>query len=121
MLLKEPSNLAVFGAIAIYTKRGKFIPDDSTKYNVKAFMPLGFQPPAEFYAPKCDTPESRENKTLDLRTTIYWQPVVQTDSLGVASFDFYAADEATSYSVVIEGLTNDGKIIRQYGKLGRED
>jgi len=66
---------------------------------------------------KYDTPEKRDAQTPDLRTTIHWQPVVQTDSLGEASFEFYTADEKTSYMVVIEGLANDGKIIGQEVKL----
>ena len=89
-------------------------------FNTKIIQPFGYQQPAAFYAPKYDTPESKENKTPDLRSTIFWQPVVQTDDTGVASFDFYIADEATSYSVVIEGLTDNGKIIRIEGKLWRE-
>jgi len=38
---------------------------------------------------------------------------VKADPLGVASFEFYTADEQTSYTMVIEGLTADGKIIHR--------
>ena len=82
---------------------------------------MGYQSPAEFYAPKYDTPEKQRAQTPDLRTTIHWQPVVQTDSQGVASFEFYTADENTSYTVMIEGLADNGKIIRQEGKLWRQN
>ena len=44
-------------------------------------------------------------------TTIHWQPVVQTDCFWVASFDFYTASEQISYTIVIEGLADDGSII----------
>ena len=54
-------------------------------------------------------------------TTIHWQPVVQTDSLGEASFEFYTADESTSYTVVIEGLADDESIIREEGKMRIEE
>ena len=84
-------------------------------------MPLGYQQPVEFYAPKYDTPEKRNAPTPDLRTTIHWQPVVQADSSGVASFEFYTADDPASYSVIIEGLGNDGSIIRKEGKLWIRD
>ena len=57
----------------------------------------------------------------DMRTTIHWQPVIKTDSSGVASFDFYTADEPTSYTVAIEGLTEDGKIIRKEEKIRRRN
>ena len=88
-------------------------------FHINTILPLGYQQPVEFYAPKYDTPEKRNASTPDLRTTIHWQPVVQTDSTGVASFEFYTADEPTSYTVVIEGLTDDGKIIRKEEKLWR--
>ena len=86
-------------------------------FDFKTVQPLGYQQPAAFYAPKYDTPEKRIAPVTDLRTTIHWQPDVRTDSLGIAFFDFYTADTETSYTVVIEGITTDGKIIRQEGKL----
>jgi hypothetical protein len=107
------------GVIVIFTKKleaSEVVPPK----HIKTFFPLGYQQPVEFYAPKYDTPTKRNAPTPDLRTTLHWQPVVQTDSLGVASFEFYTADEPTSYTVVIEGLTNDGKIIRQEGKTWRK-
>jgi len=78
---------------------------------VKQIFPLGYQQPVAFYAPKYDTPEKRNAQAPDKRTTIHWQPVVQTNSEGVASFEFYTADDATSYTVVIEGLADNGSII----------
>ena len=91
-------------------------------FHCRTVAPLGFQKPVEFYAPKYETTYQRNNPKPDLRTTIHWQPVVQTDSLGVASFSFYTADRATSdqpttYTVIMEGLANDGTLIRQEGKI----
>ena len=80
-------------------------------------MPLGYQQPVAFYAPQYDTPEKRNAQTSDLRTTIHWQPVVQADNTGSASFEFYTADEQTSYTVIIEGLSDDGRIMRQEEKI----
>ena len=111
-------NAAGANVLSIYTKRGG--EDDRREipsFHIKTYFPLGYQQPVEFYAPKYDTPEKRDAPISDLRTTIHWQPVVETDSLGVASFEFYTADEPTSYTVIIEGLANDGSIIRKEGKL----
>jgi len=69
--------------------------------------------PVEFYAPKYDTPESINLTNPDYRTTIYWKPDVIVNDDGKALFEFYTSDFPTTYSVVIEGLSNDGKIIRQ--------
>ena len=104
------------GAIIIHTKRGEFFIDTTQPLYIKNITPLGYQQPVEFYAPKYDTPEKQNAKTPDLRTTIHWQPVVQTDSQGMACFEFYTADEYTSYTVVIEGIADDGSIIHQESK-----
>jgi len=109
------------GAILIYTKTGAEINNREITPldNFRFISPFGYQQPVEFYSPKYDMPEKPESVNPDLRTTIHWQPVVKTDSLGVASFEFYTADDTTSYSVVIEGLTDDGQIIRHERKILR--
>jgi TonB-dependent SusC/RagA subfamily outer membrane receptor len=107
------------GVIAIYGKTGSS-KIESQVLNIKTLLPLGHQQPVEFYAPKYDTPQAINSTKSDLRTTIHWQPVVQTNSEGVASFEFYTADKETSYTVVIEGLADDGSIIRHEGKLWNE-
>jgi len=72
--------------------------------------------PIEFYSPKYDTQESINNSTPDLRTTIYWKPNVLTDDKGNAKLDFYTADDPGTYSVIIEGVSEDGKLIHYIGK-----
>jgi len=110
------------GVISIFTKTiDDYKNDDYNALNIKSISPLGYQQPVEFYAPKYDTLEKRNATVPDLRTTIYWQPVVQTDEQGEASFEFYTADESTSYTVVIEGLADDGSIIRKESKLWIKD
>jgi hypothetical protein len=109
------------GAIVIHTKRGGITTDNTQYLHIKHISPLGYQQPVEFYAPKYDTPEKRNATVPDLRTTIHWQPVVQTDEQGEASFEFYTADELTSYTVIIEGLADDGSIIRDESKLWIKD
>lgn len=125
-VLKNASNTAMFGSqgangvIVIFTKEGKvnFRPKP---FHIKTILPLGYQQPVAFYAPKYDTPESAEYKNPDLRTTIHWEPNVRTDSTGVATLSFYTADAETSYSVIIEGIAADGKLIRHEGKLMRKE
>jgi hypothetical protein len=101
------------GAIVIYTKgEGKL---SLPSYNIKQLMPLGYQLPVEFYSPKYDTQERLENRQPDLRTTIYWQPNVVTDEEGKAKLDFYTADDPATYTVIIEGISEDGKLIHYRG------
>jgi TonB-dependent SusC/RagA subfamily outer membrane receptor len=126
-VLKDAANTAMFGSrggngvIVIFTKDGNITKTAIKPFHIKTVLPLGYQQPVEFYAPKYDTPEKRKAQTPDLRTTIHWQPDVRTDSLGAASFDFYTADESTSYTIIVEGLAKNGQIIRQEGKLWRKD
>lgn len=104
----------VYGVISIITKRGKNIKEsDIIRLNVASYSPLGYQTPVEFYAPKYDTNELKYNSIPDYRTTIYWKPDIIFSDDGKASFDFYTSDFPTTCSIVIEGVSNDGKIIRQ--------
>jgi hypothetical protein len=107
------------GAIVITTKKGLTGRKDIPRFNIKSVTPLGYQRPAEFYSPRYETEEQRDNRQPDLRTTIYWNPDVTVSSEGEASFDFYTADANTTYSVVIEGITSDGAIICDKMKISR--
>ena len=102
------------GAIAIYTKRLEDMPSRPS-FNVKEVMPLGYQTPVEFYSPKYDTQESINNPTPDFRTTIYWKPNVITDDEGNGKLEFYSADDPATYSVIIEGVSDDGRLIHYLG------
>ncbi len=103
----------VCGALAIYTKMGRINPSPP-RTDLAHIVPVGFQNPVEFYAPKYDSTTS--NKP-DLRTTIHWLPNLTTDKDGKATFRFFTADTPSTYSVVIEGVTNDGKIIYKRDKI----
>jgi len=102
--------------IVIYTKYGNGGRSRSPHPSFKPVTPLGYQTPVEFYSPKYDTQESINSTKPDLRTTIYWKPNVITDDEGNATLDFYTADDPADYSVIIEGVSDDGKLIHYYGK-----
>ena len=106
----------VNGVISITTRRGENSPVIPSP-NYTSFSPLGFQKPVEFYNPKYDTPTLKNLSIPDYRTTIFWKPDIIVLEDGKASFDFYSSDFTTTYSVVIEGLTNAGQIIRQVEKI----
>ena len=118
-------NAAIFGVrgangvISITTRRGS---DhySSTPPNYVFIAPIGYQKPVEFYAPKYDTLESKNLGIPDYRTTIFWKPDLVVSDTGKASFEFYTADFPTTYSVVIEGISDNGKIIRRVEKIDVE-
>lgn len=105
-----------FDVISITTRRGTEQAKSKIRYNYASFMPLGYQKPAEFYAPKYDTPAAKNLSNPDYRTTLFWKPnlvVSDEEEQNKATFEFYTSDFSGTYSVVIEGLSVDGKIIRQ--------
>ncbi len=106
------------GVISITTKKGeKYGNLKKNESNYIQYTPLGYQKPVEFYYPKYETLESKNLNIPDFRTTIFWKPDVVISDEKEATFEFYTSDFPTTYSVVIEGLTSDGRIIRQVEKI----
>jgi hypothetical protein len=110
------------GIIAFFTKDGKSgrLQSPNPPPYARTVMPLGIQRPAEFYAPGYDTRQPKAGGKPDVRKTVYWQPVLRTGADGKAAFEFYTSDTDSSCTVVIEGISSSGKIIRQKKKIGRE-
>ena len=105
------------GVIVIATK-SKREPLGEIALNRKSVTLQGYQSPAEFYSPRYETTADRNRSKPDLRTTVHWAPGLHTAADAPAVFDFYTADGLpTTYSVVIEGLTSDGRIVRAVEKI----
>lgn len=105
------------GVIIITPKLGMDInlDMDSPKNIAKApgfisFTPTGYYKARQFYSPKYNADVS---STSDLRSTIYWAPLLQTDNNGHVAFEYFNADTKGSYRVVIEGIDKTGRIGRQ--------
>lgn len=96
--------------IAIYTygKKGLFGAKRSPGI-VKAAVPA-FAPSREFYAPKYKQLSATDWLKPDLRSLVYWQPKIITDSLGKATASFYNADNTGQMKVLVEAITEDGQI-----------
>ena len=107
------------GVISVTTKRG--VDENIHKnhaLNYTVYIPIGYQKSVEFYSPKYETLEAKHLSIPDFRTTIFWKPdIVISEDIGETTIEFYTSDFRTSYSVVIEGLTTDGRIIRQVEKI----
>ena len=112
------------GVINITTRRGiddiselnRFLDRQAINYTI--YTPLGYQKPVEFYSPQYETLEAKHLSIPDYRTTIYWKPdIVISEETGETTFEFYTSDFPTTYSVVIEGITTEGQLIRQVEKI----
>ena len=82
------------------------------------YRTIGYSENAEFYHPVYDIPEKINSKTPDLRTSLYWNPYLQTGPDGKAAFEFYSADDDTpKYEITIEGITPGGNVCRYQQQL----
>ncbi|WP_159523661.1 hypothetical protein [Sunxiuqinia indica] len=108
---------ANYGAtVWIKTKKGMYA-SVKEQFNLRKIFPLGYQRPIEFYSPKYEKEEQKHHNLSDYRSTVYWNPVIFTDSQGEASFSFYSTDQTTDYLAVIEGICTSGEIIYLVKKL----
>ena len=111
------------GMISVTTKTGPELDNVSQTLparDVGFSSPLGYQTPAEFYAPTYETEKARRSMVPDYRTTLYWNPAVELDETGRATVEFYTSDALADYNVIIEGVTYNGKIIRMSRPIGQE-
>jgi TonB-dependent SusC/RagA subfamily outer membrane receptor len=118
-ILKSAANTAIYGmrggggVLIINTKRG----ESNTDYRnyasgIMGYNPRGFYKGREFYAQNYSDPDINP-KVSDLRTTIYWNPNVISDTTGKASVEFYNSDGKGKYKAIVEGINIDGTIGRQ--------
>ena len=91
----------------------------STPISLIHVVPLGYQKPAQFYVPKYEVDSVLNREQPDLRTTIYWNPELVADVDGTIHIQFYTADHANDYTIVLEGITNEGEICRYTGYMKR--
>ncbi len=72
---------------------------------------IGYSVSRKYYAPVYESTEAAK-KEKDYRNTIYWNPLVRTDSTGFTQVAFYNSDETGENRIVVEGITSDGKLCR---------
>jgi len=100
------------GVLVITTNGGTRLAEHMVAIGVLPIAPMGFYKAREFYSPKYDK-VSAKNGRPDLRSTIYWNPELKTDTDGNAAFAYYNADGKGSYKITLEGIDKDGNIGRQ--------
>jgi TonB-dependent SusC/RagA subfamily outer membrane receptor len=118
-ILKSIGYTAIYGSrggggiILITTKRGKSGYSTNTYApGILTYNPVGIFEPKEFYVPNYGIAATNSNSP-DLRTTIYWNPKIITDSIGKAKVDFFNADGNGNYKIILEGMDLNGHIGRK--------
>lgn len=100
------------GILFFYAKRGgQFFSTPEKALGMESARVIGYSVSRKFYAPVYES-TVKANKKRDHRNTIYWNPVVRTDSTGFAQLAFYNSDDEGDIRIVAEGLTSDGKLCR---------
>jgi hypothetical protein len=101
----------VGGAISVYTKKG----GDNTNQKNKGLDHVtltGYSYLKEFYAPDYAT-SSPLHDLEDVRSTIYWKPFILLGKQNKkALIGFYNNDLSKSLKVILEGLNEEGQLIR---------
>lgn len=105
------------GVIIITLKKGADLVKPAKVHNIKYITPLGYQVTKEFYSPQYETKEQQDQRSVDARTTIYWNPDIPIANDGKGRLSFYTSDSSSDYSVVIEGITSDGKLMHKVVKI----
>lgn len=98
--------LGQYGIVAITTKNGSITSEDIPDNNIIKFQ--GFYNAREFYAPEYGNSTDIDKSKPDLRSLIYWNPLLITDSVGKASVSFYNTDNITKVDISIEGVSYNG-------------
>jgi hypothetical protein len=99
------------GAIAIYTRKGGDVASTPGK-GLDRNTIAGYTAIRQFYSPNYSTID-RRNEARDVRTTLYWNPMVLTSAKNRSVvLRFYNNDTAKAFRVVIEGMTREGLLTR---------
>ena len=101
------------GVLIITTKRGGASnAKNLASIGILPITPGGFYKAREFYGPKYEHIDTG-SKYKDLRSIVYWNPIVKTDKNGNADFEYYNTDAPGTYKLIIEGMDENGNIGRQ--------
>jgi hypothetical protein len=83
----------------------------NTNYN----HDVQFHWPRSFYAPKYTSSESKA--ALDLRSTLHWEPMLITNQAGKAQLKFFTSQQIGTYTVILQGMDENGRLVTQHHKL----
>jgi hypothetical protein len=96
------------GILSFVTKKGNL---SAMEFDNTIFRQVyeGCQLKEEFYSPEYSADSLKSGRIPDYRNTLYWSPDKQTDKDGKTFVEFYTSDESTDYTVVVRGISADGK------------
>lgn len=119
-ILKDAAATAIYGCMATngvvlintlngYGNRNRIaLSRKKYYYNTVAIHPQqSFDETRQFYAPYYSSTQTKLK--TDFRETIFWNPIVQTDSCGEAVVTFFNSDATTTFRAIAEGIGSNGR------------
>lgn len=106
------------GAVAIYTKRGGItgsLSDATNSTNLKKTVLHGFDKETPFINPDYNN-ENFKNISQDVRTTLYWNPYLETGSKE-SNIQFFNNDVAKNFKVIIMGFDTKDYVPIYYNEI----
>jgi hypothetical protein len=107
------------GVIIIKTntelREDKSKPKEGPRY----IYPPGYHLVPEFFMPKYEIPQVRDFSFVDNRSTIFWKGELITDKTGKGRFSFYAADQPSTYTITVKGISSKGDLIDKRVQIKR--
>jgi hypothetical protein len=105
------SDIILEGIIHFITKKGNLsaLEFDKPVFR-REFETLQLQ--HRFDNPDYSTDTLKNSRIPDFRNTLYWNPDLNTGDSGKTTVEFYTSDEPGEYTIIVEGMTSDGKTCR---------
>lgn len=101
---------SVTGVINITTRNGVNRTTNDI-FNNKVVRLAGYQQPIDYYFPRYQPGEKPSQMQPDVRRTLYWNPYLRMMKDTPLHLDFYSADLPTTYTIRVEGITTQGRIV----------
>jgi len=102
------SDIVIEGIIHFITKKGNL---SALEFNSNLFRQEfeALQPVTRFRSPDYSVDSIKNSRIPDFRNTLYWNGDLETDENGRATVEFYTSDETGEYTVLLNGISADGK------------
>ncbi|MFB6343991.1 MG2 domain-containing protein [Saccharicrinis sp. FJH62] len=106
-MIEQSENLtAPVGILSIYTVNGGGLYSQVHYKGILKLKVTGYSKTKEFYSPDYSDPDTKIKS--DERTTLYWNPEIETDEFGKAVVEFYNSDSGHRFRADVVGLSADG-------------
>ena len=102
------NNYVFDGILSFFTKKGNL---SAFEFNNSVYRQVfeGYQPGDNFYSPDYSTDTLKKSHIPDFRNTLLWKPDLKATKKAGSVIHFFTSDEKGNYSIIIEGMTRDGR------------